>query len=114
MKVIHKYQLPVLTDVEIEMPKDAYVFKGDLQDGIVVVWAVVDTEKPMVKRRFKLLKTGQEIIDTDPDPMGWVYTGIAIIKAGMDLGLHMFEGYSHMDSSMPYEFTTGKTEDDNA
>lgn len=109
MKVIHKYQLPVLTDVEIEMPKDAYVFTGDLQDGIVVVWAVVDTDQPMVKRRFKLLKTGQEIIDTDSEPMGWVYTGIAIIKAGMELGLHIFEGYSRLNGSMQYEFCTGNS-----
>ncbi len=71
-----------------EMPVDSIAISGEMQEGFVVVWAIVDTESPKEIKRFNLYKTGQEI---KADVSTLRYVGIAKIHVGMDLGMHIFE-----------------------
>lgn len=88
MKAIHKYVLPMLEESFVDMPSVNTVISAEMQDGWICVWAIVDTNLPMVKKRFNLYKTGQEI----KEPIeNLKYIGIAKIHVGMDLGMHIFE-----------------------
>ena len=81
----------MMEECSIEMPEYSLVISGEMQDGFVVIWAVVETDDPMVRKRFNLYKTGQEI---KCDPVMMRYIGIAKIHVGMDLGMHIFEVFN--------------------
>lgn len=73
----------------VEMPRDARVLSVGAQGSSMVLWAVVDSTQPMVKRRFTVLPTGAE------------YTGVSMARfvgtvqfqSGAERGLvfHVFE-----------------------
>lgn len=72
----------------VEMPYGAVIIKGENQEGFVAIWALVDSSAPVVKRNFRLYKTGQEV----KEPFDrLVFIGRADIHVGMDLGMHIFE-----------------------
>lgn len=56
MKTIYKYNTG-----EVTMPKDAKVLKAGIQNGVVYVWAEVDTKAPIEERHFVVYGTGWEI-----------------------------------------------------
>lgn len=72
----------------IDMPYGAKIIMGENQEGFVAIWAIVDTEAPLVKRHSRLYKTGQEIKEL---PERLKFIGRADIHVGMDLGMHIFE-----------------------
>lgn len=88
MKAIHKYKMPMLEESETEMPAGAEVIRAEMSEGWICCWAIVSTEAVMVKKKFRLYKTGQEIT---ADTGKLKYIGIANIHVGMDLGMHVFE-----------------------
>lgn len=63
MITIHKYQFELGGEFEIEMPEKARVLGVQLQgeDETPTMWAIVDTDKPIVKRKFKGCWTGEEL-----------------------------------------------------
>lgn len=63
MITIHKYKL--FFGVGVEMPKDAKILSLQIQDGYICIWAMVDTDKPVERRRFTRYGTGHEIIASD-------------------------------------------------
>lgn len=70
MITIHKYQFELAKEFEIEMPENAKVFDVQLQkinadEDKPTMWAMVDTDKPMVKRKFKAYWTGEELNGLD-------------------------------------------------
>lgn len=73
----------------IEIPYKAKIIKGENQEGFVAIWAIVDLEAPLVKREFRLYKTGQQFECGDVDKLAFI--GRADIHVGMDLGMHIFE-----------------------
>ena len=73
----------------IEMPYNAKIIKGENQEGFVAIWAIVDLNAPLVKRSFRLYKTGQKFDCNDVSKLKFI--GRADIHVGMDLGMHIFE-----------------------
>ena len=86
MKRVYKYQLPILENVELELPVGAEVVRIDDLDGMIWLWAVVDTEAPTEIREFFLYKTGGDMIDK---PLKYLGCGAVFIQ--MELMLYVFE-----------------------
>jgi hypothetical protein len=62
MLQVYKYRLPQVTGVtEVLMPKDADVISTELQDGELVLWALVDVAKENEIRFFRTILTGEEV-----------------------------------------------------
>lgn len=89
MKAIHKFILPMKEESTIEMPYNSKIIKGENQDGFVAIWAIVDLNAPLVKRNFRLYKTGQKFECSDVSKLYFI--GRADVHVGMDLGMHIFE-----------------------
>jgi hypothetical protein len=87
MKVIHKYQLPVAETVVLAMPQFCQVVRIDSLDGFMWLWALVDTDEPVVGYRFNAYKTGGKI----PDEVVQFYVGCAAIFIQMELMLYWFQ-----------------------
>ena len=45
----------------LELPGGAEILKADMQNGMPVIWAIVDPAMSNVERRFRLAGTGHEI-----------------------------------------------------
>lgn len=90
MKAIHKFQLGMAEKASVIMPSGAQVIRVDGIDGFLYLWAVVDTEKPMVEREFLLFKTGapmpDDILETH------VYLGCGGIFVQMELMMYVYGG----------------------
>lgn len=91
MKAIYKYRLPFMEVSKVVLPKDSKVIRIDGFDGAIWLWAIVDTEEPLVERTFHLFKTGGEM----PDDIGrYMYIGCGAIFIQMELMLYIFEDTS--------------------
>lgn len=88
MKVIYKYRLPFMETSHVTMPQGATILRVDGLDGAIWVWALVDTEKPLVEREFRLFKTGGEMPDNINEA---VYHGGGAIFIQMELFMYVFE-----------------------
>lgn len=102
MITIHKYEIPVTDVPHVTMPKDAVIFCVQVQkqraDGkhrgqeIPCVWALVDTTKRMIQRRFQVLGTGHpaDHINNMMDIGECVYVGTFQLDKG-SLVYHLFD-----------------------
>jgi hypothetical protein len=63
MKTIHKYSLDATHEdkITVMMPVVAKIVMVGSQNGNPFLWAIVDTESPLVARRYRLIATGQPI-----------------------------------------------------
>jgi hypothetical protein len=86
-RVIFKYQMPVLEQFEMELPRGAEIIRMESQGGMFWMWAVVHTEAPLETRRFRAFKTGAAM----PDDMPLRYVGFCAVFVQMELGLYIFE-----------------------
>ena len=90
MKTIHKYVLDIrkCDDVfEVQMPQDAEVLSFNNQLEKFCIWALVDTDKPRVTRKFGLMGTGRT--HSQPDKIG-KFIGTALFEHGIYV-FHLFE-----------------------
>lgn len=88
MKTIYKYRLPFMETSKVVMPQFSKIIRVDGLDGAIWIWAIVDTEKPLVERTFKLFKTGGEM----PNNVGkYNYIGCGAIFVQMELMMYVFE-----------------------
>lgn len=89
MKAIHKYQLGMAEKASVQMPQGAHVIRIDGAEGFLYIWAVVDTEAPLVRRDFLLYKTGapipNDILETHR------YLGCGGIFVQMELMMYVWE-----------------------
>lgn len=85
MKTIWKFGLALDDIVELAMPRYARLLTVQMQRGIPHLWAVVDTDQPVVKRRFRVFGTGHQM-DLDHSN----YIGTFQINGG-SLVFHLFE-----------------------
>lgn len=86
-KAILKYQMPVLEQFEMKLPKGALIIRMGDQGGMFWLWAVVDTRSPDETRKFRAFKTGASI----PDNFDGKYLGFCKIHVQQELGLYIFE-----------------------
>jgi hypothetical protein len=100
MKSIWKFEFKIDDNVDIEMPEYAQILHVDVQlqrgrenvpvgqpqwNEIPCIWSRVDTERPMVKRRFFLTGTGHNLPDI-------LLEHIGTFKMDQDrLVFHLFE-----------------------
>lgn len=87
MKVIYKYPLPVAETATLALPLFAQVIRIDSLNGFMWLWALVDTEQPLVNYKFNAYKTGGEI----PKDIPQHYVGCAAIFIQMELMLYWFQ-----------------------
>ncbi len=58
MRIIRRFAFAVEDVVEIQMPEFSTILHAEVQDSQHCLWAIVDTDQPMVTVRFHLVKTG--------------------------------------------------------
>lgn len=85
MKRIFKYQLLIIDEHEVEMPEGAEILCVQVQNDQPAIWAIVDDEKPMKNRVFRIVGTGRSI---DFDTQN--YIGTVQLLDG-NLIFHVFE-----------------------
>lgn len=85
MYAVWKYQVPQVNQFTLEMPENARVLTLQLQYGAPVLFAAVNTESPLVKRRFGIIATGTSVEFKLPK-----YVGTFQLFGGNTV-LHLFE-----------------------
>ena len=63
MKTIHKYSLDTTHEdkITVMMPRVAKIVMVGSQNGQPFLWAIVDTQSPLIERHYRLIATGQPI-----------------------------------------------------
>lgn len=86
MTTVYKYQLQITDSQTVMMPKGAEVLSVAAQGDSLSLWAKVNPDAPMEKRKFYVHGTGHKI-----GAEVAIYRGTAMMYGG-DLVLHVFEG----------------------
>jgi hypothetical protein len=84
--VVWKYVIPALDWPDVTMPDGATLLHLGNQGDLITLWALVDTRRPLVTRRFRLAGTGHAL-SLPPEA---VYVGTAEVLAGK-LVFHLFD-----------------------
>ena len=84
---IYKYNIEVQPYFEIEMPKDAKILSVQLQNGIPVFWAEVDTNNEPETRNFSVIGTGHIM-----EARSQQFLGTFQLQGGAFIG-HLFENF---------------------
>jgi len=63
MKTIWKFPLSSDDETSVKMPKGAKILDVQVQRGIAVLWALVDTTAPSTRRRLMVKGTGNDCGD---------------------------------------------------
>lgn len=92
-RVIFKYQMPVLEQFTMRLPKGAWIIRVADQGGMFWLWAAVRTDVPDEDRKFWAFKTGGQM----PDGVPLKYVGFCAVHVQMELGLYIFEEVGHAD-----------------
>lgn len=58
--VIYKYPLEVTDRQDVEMPQGAKILSVQTQGEVVCLWALVDKQREIVRRKIRILGTGHE------------------------------------------------------
>lgn len=72
IKRIYKYPFLIGDIFEIEMPEDAVILWLASQNNIQYIWALVEIDKPKIKRTFRIYGTGY---DFELDDNSYSYIG---------------------------------------
>jgi hypothetical protein len=86
-RVIFKYQMPVLEQFTMRLPKGAEIIRMQDQGGMFWLWAMVRTDVPDEERKFWAFKCGGKI----PDDLNLRYVGFCAVFVQQELGLYIFE-----------------------
>lgn len=89
MRTIWKFQLGDVDNAfrtDVEMPVDAKILSVAVQNDLIQVWAMVDSEAPKRRRRFSIRGTGHQCHDGDGE-----YVGTAMFHGGRYV-FHVFDG----------------------
>ena len=63
MITIWKYELPLEDEFTIDMPAQSKILCVQRQGDAPVIWAIVDTERAQISRKFQIFGTGQSDIE---------------------------------------------------
>lgn len=82
------WKFPLRDDAEaiVRMPRHARVLSVQLQDGLPQVWALVDPQEPVVRRKFWIVGTGWTF-----NPVG-LGSFVDTIQVDGGLVFHVFDG----------------------
>lgn len=93
MKTIWKCTVPIEDDFTVTLPNGGQIIHLAQQhptDEALTMWALVETEAPMVQRTFTVVGTGQKIGHFDQPDLIITYVGTALMFDGR-LVYHLFE-----------------------
>ncbi len=71
MRTIYKYELRDAQDQDVRIHQGAEILAVEYQYERLIMWAIVDTDAPVVRRRILLVETG--------DDLGW-YAGARLSR----------------------------------
>ena len=60
---IFKYKLSITDEQTICLPQGSRILSVDNQDGVLTLWAMVNTDRPVEPRYIRIVGTGHEIAD---------------------------------------------------
>lgn len=83
---VFKYELPIVTGVDVEMPIGAEVLWVAAQGTLPYIWARIDPSAPIAPRRFYVYGTGYQIAADLPQR----HIGSFMLFGGAFVG-HVFE-----------------------
>ena len=89
MKTIHKYPLSLQDDFTLDLPQAAVILCVQTQNNFPYIWALVDTDRPIVTQRFALRGTGHDCEDVSS--ILYDYIGTFHLRGG-ELVFHLFKG----------------------
>ena len=90
MKTIHKYEVPLESAFKLQMPKEAVPLSFQCQNGVLCIWALVETAHINEDRRFRLYGTGVPIVNMPKDGK-LLYIGTTQQSQTPALVWHLFE-----------------------
>ena len=86
-RTIYKYQMPILEEFTLDLPEGAEIIRTATENGMLWLWAIVNTNATNETRKFRAFKTGGQM----PDGIDLTYIGFCPIYVQMELGLYIFE-----------------------
>ncbi len=89
MITVWKYQLPILDEFTLMMPRGAAPLHVDVQGGVPCLWALVDTEEEHISRQFRIAGTGHPLADAPPQ--WWIQMYVGSFQFGPALVFHLFQ-----------------------
>ncbi len=87
MLTVHKYPVPWGTHFAVDLPVHAQVLEVAMQNGRPQLWALVDTEREIEFRQFRLVGTGHPIEEN----IGQLRFVSTFQAEGGSLVFHVFE-----------------------
>ena len=97
MKVIHKFTVPFQEVAYVQIPQVNTILRIDGVEGQIYLWAIVDTESPLINQKLYLFKTGMEM---PIDIKDYTYHGCGAIFIGMELMMYIFTKSTDVHSSV--------------
>jgi hypothetical protein len=91
-RVVFKYQMPVLEQFTMQLPRGAEIIRMADQGGMFWLWAVVDTRVEDEERMFYAVKCGGNV----PQLPNLVYRGFCAVFVQQELGLYIFEDLNYV------------------
>jgi hypothetical protein len=88
MRTIWKFEFETKDEIQIEMPKGAFILDVQVQKGQPCIWAKVDSEAGKEIRTFRIHGTGHPILEARSK--GYEYLGTYQLMNG-DLVFHLVE-----------------------
>jgi len=88
MNTIWKYPIPIQNSFELELPERSAVLCVQVQHDQPCIWALVNSEASLVKRKFLLLGTGQNAGAVEINTQS--YIGTFQLREG-NLMFHLFD-----------------------
>lgn len=85
-RTIWKYQIPVLEDFTVKLPRGAEIIRFANENGMLWIWAIVEPDNPIEEKRLLAFKAGAEM-----PSVGLRYLGCAAIYVQAELMLYYFE-----------------------
>jgi len=89
VKTIWKYPVVVMDEIWVYMPIGAEILDVQEQQDSICLWALVDSNEPLIKRKFRIFGTGRPV-DLDDDEQTWKF--IATVQS-TPFVWHIFEDY---------------------
>lgn len=90
MNTIHKYPVPMEGAFSLRLPKEAMILSFQCQNGVLCIWAMIETAFVEEDRRFRLIGTGYSI-EGIPKDRSLYYIGTAQQSQTPPLVWHLFE-----------------------
>lgn len=90
MRTIWKYQLEFAQEQFVEMPGGAVIQSVGLQDGVICLWAEVQSDRPNKKRSIWVFGTGHEMPADTKGPASWSLRFIGSVQQGVFVW-HIYE-----------------------